>query len=209
MRRTTLITATLLTLSLAPALRAQSWGLQVQLGSTDGYGYGYGSGNFYPDVVHIDRVSELAHQLDETATYIHRQFERNNRRPDWAESRAMLQLHALNEQAAHFHDEVESYRQDPRHTAGDFARLEQAFRAADRSLQRIAPRPYVDHGMERIYVLMNELSRYYGRRSGYGHWGAYDRGHGHYGHDDGYDHNGYDPGDYDQDGDYGDPPYRR
>ncbi len=47
MRHTALITASILALSLAPAAQAQSWGVHVQLGSTDGYRNGYRYS--YPD----------------------------------------------------------------------------------------------------------------------------------------------------------------
>ncbi|MEO6195210.1 MAG: hypothetical protein ABIS20_19500 [Thermoanaerobaculia bacterium] len=205
MRHTTLITASILALSLAPAAQAQSWGVHVQLGSTDGYRDGYRYS--YPDIGHVDRVSRLAHEIDRTATFIHDQAERNNRRPDRAEARALADLHELNEQAAHFHDVLESYRQNPSHTVNDFADLERAFSTAARSLRRIEPRSYINRGMEQIYVLMNELSRYYGRSSGYGSWGhgQYDGGrydHGRYGHDQ-YDQ--YDQDDEDYDGYQ--PPY--
>src|SRR5436305_5788061 len=157
----------------------------------------------YPDAAHIDRVSELAHAIDETATYIHRQFERNNRRPNVDEVRAMEQLHALNESAAHFHAEVESYQQNPRHTVRDFVDLERTFNNTVQALRYTGRRSYVDRGMVRIYSLMNELAGYYGVRSGYGHWGGHDRyDRGRYDRDrsndrdHGYDHdhdNGYRP----------------
>jgi hypothetical protein len=238
MRRSTLITATLMALALAPTLGAQSRGPRGAYGTPHGYGYGYGDERYgdqrhggrvgYPDVARMERVSELAHQIDETASWIHRQFERNNRRPDWAESRAASQLHELHGAAARFHDVSESYRPTPRRTVDEFARLVQAFYATDRSLSRISRRPYVDRGMERIYVLMNELGRYYGQ-PGYGRWGSpLDRGAGRYdrdGHGGRYGDQGtydgrYDDGRYDdgyvddsgydrRDGAYDPPPYRR
>ena len=113
----------------------------------------------------LERQTELAHGIDETATYIRRQFERNNRRPNRDEARVMEQLRALNEQAARFHDDVESSRQNPRHTAREFAALENAFNDAARSLRRTGSRSYVNRGMVRIYTQMNELSGYYGRRA--------------------------------------------
>jgi hypothetical protein len=181
-----LILTAALALSLVPALQAQ------------GYYRNDGRSTIFPDVGHLDRVSAIAHQIDETALSITRQYARNNRRPDRDEARALERLRDLSSTAGHFHDQVESYRRDPRHTADDFARLEQAFYAADRSLSRIAPRPYVDNGMNRIHDLMNELGGYYGRRTGhYGAWGhdRYDRDRDH-DRDRDYDHdhdNGYRP----------------
>jgi hypothetical protein len=164
----------------------------------------------YPDAEHIDRVSELAHAIDETATYIHRQFERNNRRPNPAEAQAMEYLHALNDRAAHFHDEVESNQENPRHTVRDFAALEDAFNDAVMALRQTPRRSYVDRGMVRIYTLMNELAGYYGHRTGhYGTWGhpRYDHDRDHRGY---HGDNGYDPRRYDNHNDNGyRPPYNR
>lgn len=209
MRSVAPVTLTLLTLALAPALHAQWRGGHDRYEDRrwDGDHRGYS----YPGPAQVDRVARLAHEIHETSAYIHRKFERNNRRPDWAERRAMQALHELDEQAGHLHAEVETYRPNPRHTVNDFRRLEQAFYGALRPLEAIAARPYVDQGMERIYVLMNELARYYGRRSGYGGWRS------HYSRDPWrYDQGGYDrdghrrgghAGDPDRDGGgrYGDP----
>ena len=171
MRRLAPVTLTCLGLALASTLSAQDWRDQDRYGDTrrddDRGAYSY------PELAHIDRVSRLAHEIDETAGYIRQKFERNNRRPNWAERQAMLGLRELNRQAAYFHDQVESYRRNPRHTVDDFRRLEQSFFRAARSLEPINRRPYVDQGMDRIFVLMNEISRFYGRARGYGRWGAY------------------------------------
>lgn len=186
MRRHTysLILTAALALSIAPALQAQ------------GYYRPDGRSTIFPDAGHLDRVSAIAHQIDETALSISRQYARNNRRPDRDEARALERLRDLSTAAGQFHDQVESYRREPRRTADDFARLERAFYSADRSLGRVAPRPYVDSGMNRIHDLMNELGGYYGRHAGYyGAWGhdRYDRDHDR-DHNHDYDHdNGYRP----------------
>jgi len=205
MRRTTMIAAALLALALAPALQAQYRGNYG--GNRDSYR------NAYPNSGQMERVAALAHEIDDAATAIRRQAERNNRRPDRDEARMLSDLRELDGRASHFHRQVESYRQDPRHTADDFAALEDAFFRLGDTLRYVNRRPYVDRGLDRIYGLMNELSRYYGRssydRRGYGWEGrdrygdgrdSYDgrsdrgyRGHGHdrYGDDD-RDHDGYD-----------------
>lgn len=203
MRRhtTPLILTALLALSLAPALRAQGYHQEDRRyddrRQDDRYSY-----NAYPDYGHMDRVSAIAHEIDETATVIRREFERNNRRPDRAEARAIEQLRDLNRSADRFHEATESYRREPRRTARTFAALEQDFNDVARSLRRINRRPYVDRGMARIYNLMSELGGYYGRRSGYyGTWG-----HDRYDSHDRYD----DHGRRDQDHDNGyRPPYPR
>jgi len=190
MKRTSLMTAALLALLIAPSLRAQDH-YHPQDQNLDRQDDRRGPGS-YPDSGHIDRVSYLAHQLDDTARGIYRQASKNNRRPDPNEAQMLQDLNQLYGQAAHFHDEVEGNRQNPRHTANDFARLEQSFNQLGVTMQSVRPRPYIDRGMQRIYGLMTELSRYYGGR-GYDHWG-------HYGHDRG-DRN--DNGDH-RDGDHQD-----
>jgi hypothetical protein len=188
MKRTSLITAALLALALAPSLQAQDryypQDQNRQDQNLDRHDDHRGPGS-YPDLRRMDRVAYLAHQLDDTARGIYRQASRNNRRPDQYEAQMLNDLNQLYGQAAHFHDEVEGNRQNPRHTANDFARLEQSFNQLGVTMQSVRPRPYIDRGMERIYSLMTELSRYYGGR-GYNRWG-------HYGHDRG---DRYDNGDH-------------
>jgi hypothetical protein len=182
MRRHTnsLILTAALALSLAPALHAQ--------GYRDDGRY-----TVFPDTGHLDRTSAIAREIDQTAANIRHQFERNNRRPDPAEARTIDRLRELSSRASRFHDAVESYRREPRRTARDFAALEDAFNDASRSLRRIAPRPYVDQGMDHIYRLMDELGSFYGRRAGYyGTWG-HDRDRDHdrdHDHDHDHDHDG-------------------
>jgi hypothetical protein len=196
-RTTTLMTTALLALSLAPALQAQGYHPDDRRPDDrrpDDQRYAY------PETRHVDRLGAIANEIEQNATYIRREFERNNRRPDRAEARAIDTLNQLNAEAARFHDEVARYRQSPRRSADEFASLERAFNTAERSLRRIERRPYVDRGMERIYASMNELSRYYGRRAGYyGTWG-HDR--------DDRDHGNYDRDNHDHDRDSGHrPPY--
>jgi hypothetical protein len=177
MKRNTLIATALLALLLAPALQAQ-------------YGYPDRYRDRYPDYGHMDRVSALAHEIDTTARSIYREAARNNRRPDRYEARMLDDLYQLYGQADRFHDQVESYRRNPRRTAVEFAELERAFNRLGETLRYVQPRGYIDRGMERIYRLMTELSRYYGR-NGYDRWGRYGRdGYDRYDRDryDGYPH---------------------
>ena len=186
MKRNTLMTAALLALLLAPAVQAQYGGYD----SPDRYR------DRYPDYGHMDRVSALAHDIDATARSIYREAARNNRRPSRYEAQMLDDLYQLYGRAARFHDQVESYRQNPRRTAAEFAELERAFNRLGQTMQYVHPRSYVDRGMERIYSLMTELSRYYGR-TGYDRWGRYGR-------------NGYDRNDRNDryDGDDRDDDYR-
>jgi hypothetical protein len=204
MRRTTkLMTTALLALSIAPALQAQGYRQDDHRQDTRRYSY--------PETRHVSRLAAIAHEIEQNATYIRREFERNNRRPDNAEARAIDTLNQLNAEADRFHDEVERYRRSPRRSADEFAALERAFNTAERSLRRIDRRSYVDRGMNRIYSLMNELSSYYGRRAGsYGSWdhdrrdGDRDRDR----DDRDRDHDRYDRDrDHDHDGNDHRPPY--
>ena len=161
MKRNTLMTTALLALLLTPALQAQYRG--------DRYP------DRYPDYDHISRVSALAHDLDATARSIYREAVRNNRRPDRYEARMLSDLQDLYVRADRFHDRVESYRRTPRRTTAEFAQLERSFNRLGETMQHVEPRDYIDRGMERIYSLMTELSRFYGR-NGYDRWGRYGRG---------------------------------
>ena len=175
-RMTKLMTTALLALSIAPALQAQGYRQDARRYS-------------YPETRHVSRLAAIAHEIEQSSTYIRREFERNNRRPDRGEARAIDTLNQLNAEADRFHDEVERYRRSPRRSADEFASLERAFNITERSLRRIDRRPYVDRGMVRIYTLMNELSSYYGRRSGY--YGSWDRDR-NWGDDRDRDHDRYD-----------------
>jgi hypothetical protein len=173
MRRTTVFAAALLTLSLAPALQAQ-----YRAQDRDQYGdqsrdqdrYRYDSRN--------DRGTAIAHEIEDVAYSIRREYERNNRRPDRDEARALYGLRELHTRAARFEQQVD-YRSNRRNAGDEFAALENAFFDLSESLRYISPRPYVDRGMDRIAGLMSDLSRYYGRsdrdRGRYGQDGRYDR----------------------------------
>jgi|GEM_PF-2006773 len=158
MKFTPWITAAALALGLSPAVQAQ------YRGNNYGQTYSYGSWNG-------EQAYALAHQVDETASWIYRQASRNNRRPDRGEARALAALYQLNVAASHFHGEIEGYRRDPRHTANDFTRLVSAYDGAVEALRWIEPRPYIDRGMDRIADSLTQMSPFYGR--------SYDRYHGH------------------------------
>jgi hypothetical protein len=199
-RTTTLMTTAILALSIAPALQAQPQD-RYQPRDRDQERGRYS----YPESRHVNRVAAIAHEIEQNATSIRREFERNNRRPDRDEARAIDTLNQLNAEADRFHDEVERYRRSPRRSADEFASLERAFNTTERSLRRINRRPYVERGMVRIYTLMNELSGYYGRRSGY--YGSWDHDRDDRGNDRDRDH-GRDDHDHDHDQDNGHrPPY--
>jgi hypothetical protein len=163
----------LLALSLAPALQAQYRDNRDQ-------DRRYDSRN--------DRRTAIAHEIEDVAYSIRREYERNNRRPDREEARVLYGLRELHTRAARFEDQAD-YRSNRRNVGDEFAALEDTFFDLSESLRYISPRPYVDRGMDRIADLMSDLSRYYDRndrdrgryrRQGgwhdrYGRDGRYDR----------------------------------
>ncbi|HEX3527212.1 MAG TPA: hypothetical protein VH988_09105 [Thermoanaerobaculia bacterium] len=207
MKLTPWITAAALALGLSPAVQAQYRSYPPD------QTYSYDSWNG-------DQAYALAHQVDQTSSWVYRQAVRNNRRPNREEARALAALYQLNSAASHFHGEVASYRRDPRHTANDFARLVSAYDNATEALRWIEPSPYIDRGMDRIADTLTQMSPFYGR--------TYDRYHGHgqdwdrhdrydqqdrrdrYGRDgrDGRDRNGQYDRDPDHNGDGYRPPVR-
>src|SRR5688572_22739629 len=64
-----------------------------------------------------ERVAAIAREIENTAAAMHREYERNNRRPDRNEARVAATLHELHEQADRFHRELESDRRGPRQAA--------------------------------------------------------------------------------------------
>jgi hypothetical protein len=166
MRRTTLFATTaLMALSLASAAQAQYRGYPDRdYRDRDRYGHDrYDRGG---------RLADLAREIDEAATYAYREFAQNNRRPDRAEARVLSDLRELDRRAEQFRYEVRDGRRDSRQDSRSFAALEDAFFETAESLRYIQDRPYVDRGMDRIYTLLNEVSRSYGRgyRGGYDRW---------------------------------------
>ena len=175
MRRTTVIAATLLTLSLAPALQAQNRDYRDQ----DRYRYDSRNDR-------NDRRTAIAHEIEDVAYSIRREYERNNRRPDREEARVLQDLRQLHSLAARFEDQAD-YRSNRRNAGDEFAALEDAYFDLSESLRYISPRPYVDRGMDRIADLMSDLSRYYGRDSRQGRYRRQGGWHDRYGRDGRYD----------------------
>jgi len=173
MKITPWIAAIALTVGLAPAVRAQSG----QYDRHDQQGHDHhdqqdqqGNGSWQYGAPsqqwHANRVSALAHEIDETATNIRVQAQRNNRRPDRAEARALGELNQLNQAASHFHEQLEQNGASYSHTRHDFVELISAYNQTVEALRSVRPRPYVDQGMNRIAANMNTISRYYGRSYG-------------------------------------------
>jgi len=188
MRSTLFATTAVLVLAFATGAQAQypdRYGTDDRYQDRNDDRYQDRDGDRYRGGSQNERVAEIAHEIENTAAAMHREYERNNRRPDRNEARVAATLHELHEQADLFHREMESYRGGSRHSARGYDGLLSAFDEAAYSLERIRQRPYVDRGMERIWNLMSELERYYGRqgRRGRGHnrYDRYDRGYGSHG----------------------------
>lgn len=175
MRRTTVITATVLALSLVPSVQAQR-----RAYPTDRYDNRYGNRGYGSEQILVQ-----ARRIDDAASYIRREFERNNRRPDRAEDRVGDELRDLDIRAERFRAVLEHNR-NTRAADSEFEALENAFFDASASLRRTDRRNYVEAGMDQIYDSLQELSRFYGndydRRSGRGYnnrsngrWDRYDR----------------------------------
>lgn len=116
------------------------------------------------------RVEDLAREIERTAADMHREYDRNNRRPDRDEARVKSNLRELYQEAYQFRAEVDDRRPNRRDSRRDLNDLLRAFNETSRSLRYIEPRPYVDHGMDRIWSLLREL-----RRNGYGTAYRWDR----------------------------------
>lgn len=169
MRSSIVIPTAVLTfaLSMAPALRAddQDWRRDDRSGR---YGQSdrYGRSDRY-DRYDSRRVAALAHEMEETASGIYREAARNNRRPDRAEARMLSALRELSQEAHDFQRQVSYRSEGSRRTSREFDDLVDAYRETGRALDRVAPRPYVDRGMQRIGYLLSEVSGHYGRQGRY------------------------------------------
>lgn len=115
------------------------------------------------------RMDAIAREIEQTAAAMHREFERNNRRPNRDEARAAAALHELHEEANQFARYSGrysgSYNNRGSRYGNGYDGLLRAFDEVAYSLDRINRRPYVDQGMDRIWSLMSQLDRSHGGRS--------------------------------------------
>ena len=161
MRSTVFVTTTVLVLALSTVARADD---RDRYRHDDRYQDRYDDryDNRYRGDDRNNRVSAIAREIEQTAAAMHREYERNNRRPDRDEARAAATLHELHEEAYEF---ARSAGRSSRGRDHGLDGLLQAFDQVAYSLDRINRRPYVDRGMDRIWSLMSQLDRYYGGRS--------------------------------------------
>lgn len=126
-------------------------------------------------------VAALADRIEDTAAAIHREYDRNNRRPDRSEARVKSNLRELWQEANQFESQVGRYRNDSRNGGRELDDLIEAYYDTEESLRHISPRPYVDRGMDDIGDMIAQLSRHYGNGRydrndrGRGRGGRYDR----------------------------------
>lgn len=168
MRSTTFISTALLFLGLSSAALAQP----------SDYRRGDSYRDRYPDRPRNGRVEALAREIEKTAAAMHREYDRNNRRPDRDEARVKSKLRELYQEAYAFRAEVDDYRGGRRDSRDGRRDLNELFRAFDQtaeSLRYIEPRPYVDRGMDRMWSLLRELRRDHGYGQAYRSQGRHDR----------------------------------
>lgn len=181
--RSTLFVTTILALSLSTAATADERDRYRSDRRDDRYQDRYD--DRYRGDSRYGRVDDIAREIERTAAAMRREYDGNNRRPDRDEARVSAALRELHEEAY----QLSRYSGNQRREYNGLAR---AFDRAADSLQRIRPRPYVDRGMERIWHLMSQLDRNYGRGydrnrrwdDRYGRNGRYDRRYGHDRRDD-------------------------
>jgi len=160
--RSTLFVTTILALSLSTAAMADERDRYRSERRDDRYQDRYD--DRYRGDSRNGRVDDIAREIERTAAAMRREYDGNNRRPDRDEARVSAALRELHEEAYRISRYQGSNRRNSRSGNGYDGLLRAFERTAD-SLERISPRPYVDHGMERIWSLMSQLDRHYGGRS--------------------------------------------
>lgn len=141
----------------------------------------------HPETDDMQVVQQVAHDLEEAATYVHRLAERHEHHYDPREERALRALHELEEAAEDFHRQVERYRQNPYKTERYYQTLERCYVDAYRAFFGLHAFRSVERAFYRVEDQMNDLRYYYdpprddhyGRDHGYRGHGEY-RGHGQY-----------------------------
>ncbi|MCI0414255.1 hypothetical protein L0222_15860 [bacterium] len=134
----------------------------------------------------------LAHELELVARHVHKEGERQAHHGNRREAYALNRLHRLNESAAHFHDEVERYSRNPRHTESDFRVLVNTYYEARYAMRGLHAFDHLYDDFDQVTRLMRRLVNVY---SGYGNY--FPRNHRGYGSNHGYDSRYED--EYDQD----------
>ncbi|OGG53060.1 MAG: hypothetical protein A3F84_20760 [Candidatus Handelsmanbacteria bacterium RIFCSPLOWO2_12_FULL_64_10] len=106
-------------------------------------------------------VVEAAHHVHELAAALHHEAEAGAHHPGYWERAALSRLHAFEEAAGHFHAQVETFHQDPRHTEGDYAALLVAFDEARRWMPYLHAAHGIEHRFEDVAVALGGLRAFY------------------------------------------------
>lgn len=120
----------------------------------------------HPDPVQMAQVKQMAHQLETDAALAHQEAERYAHHGDYAEQWALTDLHRLAESARHFHQQVESYFQNPQHTESDFIQLNRDFENAQRSFRYLHAYSYVQYLFDRMVQTVYQLRWFYEQSGG-------------------------------------------
>src|SRR3989338_7477483 len=114
----------------------------------------------------FDDVRGLAHQIDLLASHVHEQAEDAAHHGGWEEKTELRDLHALAEEARHFHEQIETWYQDPRHTYQDYLDLVQAQDQARRSFYWLRTFAHIRYDFDRLGSLIQQLRAYYDDNGG-------------------------------------------
>ena len=110
----------------------------------------------------FDDMRGLSHQIDVLASDVHRQAqEAIHRYSGWQEQAALRDLYALARQAHHFHEQVESWYQDSRHTYQDYANLVRSYDQARRSFYELPLFVHIRYDFDQLGLLIQSLWTYY------------------------------------------------
>lgn len=110
----------------------------------------------------VEEVQKLAHEVEDRARLVHRAAERLAHHGDFREEKALARLHELEEQAGHFHRQVERNRQNVGHTEGDFRELRQAYSRAAYTMHDLHAYGKIDREFDRLSDAMYDLEMYAG-----------------------------------------------
>jgi hypothetical protein len=122
-----------------------------------------------------DAVVEIAHELELAARDLPRSAEAASHHGDRREERLLRSLHQLETRARHFHREVERYRQDPYHAAGDFRVLWDTFDSAAQTLHGGHVFRGIERKFTRVEYLVDQLAEVYGYGSHHDSYDGHDR----------------------------------
>lgn len=121
------------------------------------------AGANHPRPDQMERVKSIAHELQEATGAAYQTALQYSSRGGWREQYALEHLGHLELAARHFHQQVESFFQDPEHTEHDYLNLEIAYHDAESTLFDLrANHIWVfNNQWQRVRGLMQELSFFY------------------------------------------------